>query len=139
MMYAVIRVRGSVNVEHDAKKTMKLLKLTRPNHCVVYPEEKSIEGMFNAVDSYVTWGKIDQETLEKLVYKRGRMPGNKKVEKKYAKGIAKNIGDKKESKIKDVFRLSPPSGGYKSVKKFFPKGAVGSRGDKINELLKRML
>jgi large subunit ribosomal protein L30 len=138
-MLAVVRVRGSVNLSPKAKETLKFLKLSRPNHCVLYPKEKSIEGMLNVVHNLVTWGEINNETLEKMIYKRGRMLGDKRVEKKDAKVIAKKISEKKESEIKNVFRLSPPSGGYKPVKLSFPKGASGNRGEKINDLLKRML
>jgi len=137
-MLAIVRIRGSVNARPDSLHTLKLLKLTRPNHCVVYPKEKSIEGMLHAVDKFVTWGEITDETMEKMIYKRGRLPGDKRVEKKDAKAIAKKIKDKK-AEIKPVFRLSPPSGGFRSVKEFYPRGDAGNRGEKINDLLKRMI
>ena len=137
-MLAIVRIRGSVNARPDSLHTLKLLKLTRPNHCVVYPKEKSIEGMLHAVDKFVTWGEITDETMEKMIYKRGRLPGDKRIEKKDAKAIAKKIKDKK-AEIKPVFRLSPPSGGFKSVKEFYPRGDAGNRGEKINDLLKRMI
>jgi large subunit ribosomal protein L30 len=138
-MFAVVRVRSTVNASPDIKTTLRLLKLSRPNHCVVYRKDKSIEGMLHSVDRLVTWGEIDEPTLEKLIFKRGRMPGDKRVEKKDAKGIAKNLRDGKEVAIKNVFRLNPPSGGYKSVLEFYPKGALGNRGKEINSLLKRMI
>ena len=137
-MLAVVRVRGSVNSDFNDRNTLRLLKLTRQNHCVIFPKNKSIEGMLASVSKYVTWGEIGDETLEKLVYKRGRHPGNLRVEKKDVKAIAKKIKERKAD-IKSVFRLNPPSGGYKPVKEFFPKGAAGYRGEKINELLKRMI
>ena len=40
MVYAVVRVRGTVNVNPDIKKTLQLLKLTRANHCVLVDESK---------------------------------------------------------------------------------------------------
>jgi large subunit ribosomal protein L30 len=95
--------------------------------------------MLHVIENLVTWGEINGETLEKLIYKRGRMPGDRKIEKKDAKALAKKISEKKETEVKNVFRLNPPSGGFKSVKLSFPKGAAGNRGDKINELLKRMI
>lgn len=137
-MLAIVRIRGSVNAIPDSLHTLKLLKLTRPNHCVVYPKEKSIEGMLHAVDKFVTWGEITDTTLEKMVFKRGRLPGDKRVEKKDAKSIAKKIKERK-AEIKSVFRLSPPSGGFKAVREFYPKGDAGYRGEKINDLLKRMI
>lgn len=35
--------------------------------------------------------------------------------------------------------LNPPKGGYKSIKKYYPKGALGYRGEAINDLIKRMI
>lgn len=137
-MLAVVRIRGSVNADARARHTLKLLKLTRPNHCVIYPKEKSIEGMLKAVSSYITWGEITGESLEKMIFKRGRLPGNKRIEKKNAKIMAKKFRDGK-AEIKPVFRLSPPSGGFRAVREYYPKGDLGNRGEKINELLKRMI
>jgi large subunit ribosomal protein L30 len=138
-MFAIVRIRGSVNLTPDSRKTLELLKLSRPNHCVIFQKNKTIIGMLRSVDNIVTWGEISEQMLEKLIYKRGRTAGDKRVEKKYAKAIAEKIAEKKEAGIKDVFRLSPPSGGYKSVKEFFPKGAMGYRRDKMDQLLKRMI
>jgi len=42
-------------------------------------------------------------------------------------------------KIEPVFRLTPPSKGFKSIKEHYPKGDLGYRGKEINELLKRMI
>lgn len=119
-----------------------MLRLERVNHCVLVDKTPIYEGMIKKVKSYVTWGEISDKTLEKLVERRGRLPGNKKLESTKAKTIAKLIEkDKtvKNKEIKPVFRLSPPSKGYKSIKKLFPKGALGYRGDQINALLNRML
>jgi ribosomal protein L30/L7E len=40
---------------------------------------------------------------------------------------------------KDGIRLKPPLKGFKSIKNMWPKGDLGYRGDKINELVKRMM
>ena len=46
----------------------------------------------------------------------------------------------KDSEIKPVFRLIPAKGGFKfSIKDNYPRGEIGYRGDKINELLERMI
>ena len=42
--------------------------------------------------------------------------------------------------IKPVFRLTPPSKGFKkSIKQQYPNGEIGYRGEKINELILRMI
>ena len=41
--------------------------------------------------------------------------------------------------FKPVFRMSPPKKGFEGIKQAFPKGALGYRGEKINDLLERMM
>lgn len=141
-MFAVIRIRGSVKMDKRIADTLNMLRLNRTNHCVLVPENPTFEGMLKKTKSWLTWGQIDPLTLERLVFKRGRLEGNKKVDQKVSKEIAKKI-IKNQSlnglKIKPIFRLSPPSKGHKSVKLSYPRGALGPRGEKINELIKRMI
>ncbi len=140
-MYVVLRIRGSVNTSPELKATMKMLRLERVNHCVIVPKNESYDGMLKKARDYVTWGEIDRNTLEKLVAKRGRLPGNRRLSEKEAKEAAKKIMDKgmKEAGIKGVFRLSPPSHGYRSIRAHYPRGDLGNRGEKINLLIKRMI
>lgn len=140
-MLAAIRVRGDVNLRKGIRDTLKMLRLTRVNHCVVVGKTPTYEGMLKKVRYYVTWGEISPEILEKLVSKRGRLAGDKKVEAGEAKKAAKLIEKEsiKSAGIKPVFRLSPPSQGYKAIRKMYPKGALGYRGDKINDLIKKMV
>jgi len=138
-LIAIIRLRGEVNLEKDIKETMKFLKLRRVNHCVIVPKKPEIEGMAKRVKNYVTWGEPTNEMIEKIIYKRGRLPGDKRIDKKEVKKIARDIIDGKKVDIKPVFRLSPPSKGHRPIRIPYPKGAVGYRGEKINELLKRMI
>lgn len=142
-MYAVIRIKGPVGIRKEINDTLTMLRLHRVNHCVIVPEKPEIEGMIRKAQQCLTWGEIKPEVLEKLVYERGRLVGNKKIDKKDSKKILDEI--KKNESLKDietfkpVFRLSPPVKGYKSIKKPFPKGSQGYRGDKINELIERMI
>ena len=48
-MIAVIRIRGTVGVKKDIKETMKLLKLSKPNHCMIMPETETYLGMIKKV------------------------------------------------------------------------------------------
>ena len=142
LMYAVIRIRASVNVAREVADTLKMLRLTRVNHCVIIPKNPNYEGMLSKVKAFITWGEITQDLLESMVAKRGRLPGDKRVTEKEAKDIAKKILKERSLKdvvIKPLFRLSPPSKGYRSVRFNYPRGDLGNRGEKINELLKRMI
>lgn len=142
-LLAVIRVRGLVGINRDIEDTLRMLRLDRVNHCVIVPKNPNFEGMAKKAAYFVTWGEINQETLEKLIAKRGRFAGDKRIsDENYVKELAQLMLSGKAAKdtgIKPVFRLSPPSKGYKHTKVLFPRGALGYRGEKINELLKRMI
>lgn len=142
-MFAVVRIRGSVDVREEIKDTLRMLRLTRVNHCVLVREDPKIEGMIRKVKDFVTWGEIGDKTLEKLVSQRGRMAGDKKLDLKETKSILakmKKVENLKEIEgFKSVFRMNPPRKGYEGTKQPFPKGALGYRGEKINELLERMM
>ncbi len=153
---AVVRTRGRVHVREDIERTMKLMNLTRVNHCVVIDNRAEYLGMIKKVKDYVTWGEIDPEIFVKLLKKRGRLNGNKRIDDEY---IAKNTKKKTieefadsfmkfKSELKDipglnpVFRLRPPRKGYerKGIKKPYSVGGVlGYRSERINELLERMI
>jgi len=150
---AVIRIRGRVDVPPDVKKTLELLRLHKKFHAVIIDDRPSYLGMLRKVQDYVTWGEIDYDTLVLLLKRRGRLRGNRKIDENFLKKygyssieeLARAIIDC-EIKITDipelkpVFRLSPPSGGFKgTIKKHYKdKGELGYRGSAINDLIKRM-
>ena len=153
---ALVRVRGKVHVRQNIEDTMKLLNLTRVNHCAIIENNPQYMGMIKKVNNHVTWGEINDEIVEKLLSKRGRLLGNEKVTDEYVKKNTESKSLKEftkkfmkfESELKDipklkpVFRLKPPSKGYerKGIKKHHSVGGVlGYRGEKINELLERMV
>ncbi len=141
-MYAVIRVRGTVGVRKDIADTLKMLRLHKPNHCVIIDKNNVNEGMLRKAHNYITWGEITKDMLEKVIEKRGRTRGNKKIEKGKIKEYVKEIENAKSLKVKDlvpVIRLNPPRKGFKKTRLHYPKGALGYRGEKINELLERMI
>lgn len=157
-LYAIIRIRGQIDVHPKVKNTLKLLRLHKKFHCVLYPEDlPGLKGMLHVVKDWVTWGEIDRDTLVKLLKERGRVPGNKPLSDNYVKemlglkGGIEELADKLingeikihkiDDKIKPVFRLRPPSGGFKgSIKKpYGSNGELGYRGPAINDLLKRMI
>lgn len=154
MTYAVIRIRGTVNIKPNIKKTLQLLNLTRANHCVLIGESPSNKGMLQIVKDYVTWGEIEKETLTKLMKQRGRLEGDKPISEEYLKSVtsykdiekladaivSKKFRFKEIPNVKPVFRLNPPIKGYEGIKRsFIKKGALGYRGKEINNLIERML
>jgi large subunit ribosomal protein L30 len=141
-MYAVIRIRGSINMKNDIKDTLAMLRLSRKMHCVLIKENDVMKGMLQKVRNWITWGEVDDDTLNLLIVKRGRKIGEKKLTNQEAEEIFKKIKENQKTpeEIKPVFRLTPPSKGFKeSVKQHYPEGELGYRGKEINDLLKRMI
>lgn len=138
---AIVRVRGSINSSRQVRDTFNLLRLYRKNFCVVVDDTPSNKGMMVKVKDYVTYGEIDDGTYKELLEKRSEeykdRESDRKGKIKYKKFIL--VDDKK---IKPFFRLNPPRKGFgrKGIKvSYKAKGALGYRGDKINDLLKRMI
>ncbi len=153
---AVLRVRGKVHVREDIADTMKFLNLNRVNHCVIVDNRVEYTGMIKKVNDYVAWGEISADVLEKLMGNRGKLNGNVSLTADYLKENTgykslKNFADdfmefKAEFKnipgLKPVFRLKPPERGYErgGIKHpYSTGGALGYRGEKINELLNKMI
>ncbi len=141
-MYAVIRIRGLVKTKKELEDSMLMLRLNRKMHCVLLNKSETMDGMLKKVRDKVTWGDINDDTLKALIEKRARKPGNVRLTKQEAEEVFNKT--KAEQKVPDtikpVFRLTPPSKGFKeSIKQHYPDGELGYRGDKINELLKRMI
>jgi len=151
-MFAVIRISGTVNMRREISDTLKMLRLEAPNNCVLIPDTPDFKGMLNLAKDSITWGEVDKETLAKLLEKRLRLEGDKKIDKKSLKEATgfdsfEKLADelmkgkklKDFEKLKPVLRLTPPSKGFKSTREPYPKGDLGYRGKEINELLKRMM
>lgn len=140
-MFAVIRIRGGIGLKRPIKDTLSMLRLKRVNHCVLIPKNPRNEGMIMKVKDFVTWGEIGDSTLKRMILERGKRKGDRKVAKDDLKkviDVARKDGLKKAN-IKPVIRLSPPKKGYKPIKHAYPRGALGYRGEKINDLIERMI
>jgi large subunit ribosomal protein L30 len=140
-MYAVIRVRGNVNVSPKISKTLELLSLKRVNNMSIWPETKQALKMIKVAENHATFGIINDEVLAKVVTTRGKALEEKVDLAKAAKEIisGKTV---KEAKLINCFRMNPPKKGYarKGIKKSFTiGGALGNRKEKINDIIERML
>lgn len=156
-IYAIIRLRGTIGTPYEIEHTLRLLRLVRKFHCVIYPATPDIEGMLNIVKDWVTWGEVDLQTLIELLKKRGRITGSKPLTDEYIRErlgfdsietLAQAIFEGKilfhklsKLGIKPVFRLHPPKKGFRGrIKKPFKDGGeLGYRGSNINDLLMRMM
>ncbi|MBU1915471.1 MAG: 50S ribosomal protein L30, partial [Candidatus Thermoplasmatota archaeon] len=124
---AIVRIRGHAKIQHRAVKTMDMMKLTRPNHCVLLPENSTTKGMLQVVKDFVTWGEVGHETIARMLFQRGEVIGGGKLTDAYVKenskypsilSLAKAM-EKGEAKVSDVkglkpvIRLPPPRKGYR--------------------------
>jgi len=154
MTYCVIRVRGQPDVNYNIEYTMGLLGLNKVNNCAVIPENPSTKGMLQVVKDYCTWGEIDEATLAKLIRERGKVVGDAPIDDAYlkensefatvedfAKAIIENNYKMRDVMgVKPIFRLHPPIKGYEGNKRSYKNGgALGYRGEKINDLVNRMI
>ena len=149
----VIRIRGQINVSKREEDTLRMLRIDRNNYATIIDNRPSYLGMLNEAKDFITWGEPSVETISLLLKKRGRIQGNKKIEEAEISALGFNdfddlaksiyIGEKEIQKMKPLkpfFRLHPPKGGFKnSIKRpFGSRGELGYRGEKINELAKKM-
>jgi len=156
MAFLVIRVRSDRGVTKKIRDTMGMLNLTRVNHAVLVPEISTYEGMLKKVKDYVTWGKVDTETIQNLLSQRGRMMGGKPLTdsdvsagssfstiSEFSEALSSGeVTTKQLDGLKPVFRLHPPRGskGWGGIKRSFSVGgALGYRGEDIKDLVMRMI
>jgi large subunit ribosomal protein L30 len=152
-MYAVVRLRGQVNVRYTIEDTMKMLRLHKVNHCVFVPENPHFKGMVQKVKDYVAFGEIDANTLAEILENRGRLEGDTRLTEEYirentaydsiqafAEAVVKGEATLKDvPKLKPVFRLHPPRKGHAGIKRTVQQGGeLGDHGDGINALLHKM-
>ena len=149
-----IRIRGISDVSNEITDTLRMLRLTRNCHATLVDDRPAYKGMLRKSKDYLTWGEVSQENILLLLKERGRLVGNNKLTGEYAKQLGyKSLDELAEAifsvevecsrlpKVKPVFRLRPPKKGFKGkVKRSYAAGgALGYRGDAINDLLKRMV
>lgn len=111
---AVIRIRGLIKIRGDFADALTMLNLNKKNYCIIVDNTPAMIGRIKKVKDFVAWGEVSEDTIKLL--------DSRKKNKFYA--------------------LCPPKKGFarKGIKMpFNKKGALGYRGDKINDLLKRMI
>ncbi|HII72678.1 TPA: 50S ribosomal protein L30 [Candidatus Woesearchaeota archaeon] len=119
--FAAVLIRSAIQAERPVKETLFMLRLRQKNACVIMDANDSNKGMLFRVKDFVTYGEVSDDTVKLLEEKRAKKGGDTKIA---------------------MFTLHPPRGGFerKGIKRpFYLGGAIGYRGDKINDLLKRMI
>jgi large subunit ribosomal protein L30 len=156
-LYFVVRIRGAPGMRRKILNTLKLLRMHKVNHGVLVWGTKNYKGMLRKCNSYITYGDIQKDTLVSLLKKRGKIIGDRPLTDSAVKEFTgyETIEDLADAllkgeiqykgndlkKIKPVFRLHPPRGGFKgTIKRHYKEGGVlGYIGDEINQVLERMI
>lgn len=151
-----IRLRGSSGIKPDVEQTLRSLRLFKKYHATLIYERPDVLGMLRKAKDMITWGEPSKDALSMLLEKRGRLQGDEKLTSKVVKNILDypsvdrlatallkaEVSLKKlwTRGVKPVFRLHPPSGGFKGTIKrpFNDMGELGYRGPAIDDLIKKM-
>ncbi|MFA6073545.1 MAG: uL30 family ribosomal protein [Candidatus Woesearchaeota archaeon] len=113
---AAVLIRGLIGVNKDVKDTLRMMNMIKKFSCIVVEDNPVNKGMMNKCKDYITYGELSVETLQEL--------------------------DSKRKKQNNHYALPPPRGGFERMGTKTPyttKGALGYRGDKMNDLIKKMI
>ncbi|MCD4821392.1 MAG: 50S ribosomal protein L30 [Methanococcoides sp.] len=152
-MFAVVRIRGPVNVSGKIEDTLGMLRLHKVNHCVFLQDTPNNKGMIQKSKDYIAYGTVDVESLIEVLSNRGRLEGDARLTDEYVKENSEfaSIASFAEALVNDdakitdipllkpVFRLHPPRKGHAGMKRTAQQGGVlGNHGDDIKALLNKM-
>jgi large subunit ribosomal protein L30 len=153
-IFAIIRIRGSMETRGRVERGLKDLHLTRKNHCILAIDSPQLKGYLILMKDFVSWGDISKENTEKLFKTHSEVSGGAKLTDEYLqknskyKSIAEfahaffdcQASMKDVAGLKPMFRLHPPIKGFDGgIKQPYPKGSLGFRKDGINKLIVRMM
>ena len=152
----IVRLRGTFAVPYHIEHTLLSLRLVNKFNATLAKNSPSMIGMLRQVKDYVTWGGVKPTEVARLLKERGKLNGEMPVTNEFAKNafakdsidslaIALATGEISlqslwEKGVKPVFRLRPPSGGFKTTIKrsYTSTGQLGYRGSAIATLMTDM-
>tara|TARA_Y100000310_G_scaffold303027_1_gene340967 strand:- start:111 stop:527 length:417 start_codon:yes stop_codon:yes gene_type:complete len=138
-MLLVVRIAGQVDLTRKVKETLDRLRVRRKYAATLLANTPENQRLLKRVRNFVAYGTADGALVKELIEKRGQALPGKKVSADAAKEIEKKgfegVG------LKPFFRLHPPRGGVDTKLHFgvSKKAVLGDHGEKIGELVGRML
>ncbi|CAM9100603.1 unnamed protein product, partial [Ectocarpus fasciculatus] len=158
----VIRIRGIIGVSPKVKKILQLLRLRQINNAVFVRLNAATIKMLRMVEPYIAYGTPNMKSVRELIYKRGfgkvsgqRIPLSSNTVVKTALGHANIVcvedviheiftsGEhfKEASNFLWPFKMNSPRKGFigKKLNHYNEGGSYGYQGDKINQLIKKMI
>lgn len=144
MTLAIIRIRGRRNLSPKIRKTLEMLSLNRTHQCVLLEDTPSVRGMLQVCKDYTAFGPVSEPTVAALLRKRGEKGGRKLseiMEEEEMAQAAKKImhGERVDNFADRVFRLHPPRGGFRDIKRPVSEGGDLGWRDDMDSLVKRMM
>jgi large subunit ribosomal protein L7e len=158
----VMRVRGIIGLSPKVRKILQLLRLRQIHNGVFVRVNAATEKMLRLVEPFIAYGYPNLKSVRALVYKRGfgkvtgqRIPlsSNEVVQAGLGKFGIQCVEDviheiytsgahfKEVSNFLWPFKLQSPRGGFigKKLNHFIEGGACGQQGEKINNLIKKVI
>lgn len=161
-LIAVVRIRTADGIGKLAVAAMRKLKVLKMYECSLVRYDDKSHRLLKACEPYVTWGAPDVRTIRELITKRGHaLKKDKKVVLNSNAAVEEAFGDIDMLAIEDLiselvtigpnfekvqkflasFQLASAAGTMKKeeqVKSYAKGGLNGDRGEKINELIRKM-
>ena len=158
----IIRICGIwERIPKEIKLILSKLNLKELNNAVILFYNKNVVKMINLIENYVTWGYVNKHRIEDLLRKRGSViSGSNEANELSNEDIENHLGKLGIVCIEDIvfeltketenakavlnylgyFKLGKNDDGFEKVNLSFEKGGShGFRGEKINDLLKKMI
>ena len=152
-LLAIVRVRSGINRSRETLDALKVLRLERVHSAVLLRSSPSLDGQTMRIKDVACWGPIEKETLIKLLVKRGRLVGDRRLSESelkrragyssveaLAEDLLLNKVDLADVKgLKPFFRLMPRGLRASRKRAGSDRGLLGDLGKGINEVLMKML
>jgi large subunit ribosomal protein L7e len=158
----VLGVCGLIGLSPKVRKILQLLRLRQIHNGVFVRVNAATEKMLRLVEPFIAYGYPNLKSVRALVYKRGfgkvtgqRIPlsSNEVVQAGLGKFGIQCVEDviheiytsgahfKEVSNFLWPFKLQSPRGGFigKKLNHFIEGGACGQQGEKINNLIKKVI
>ncbi len=141
-LLVAVRIKGSVGLDDEKRRTLKYLRLGRVHTAVLLHDTPSIRGMLRKVERYVTWGNPSLKTIHTILKRSGlelrglEAFGVNSLESLTEK-LAADPALLKRLNLKPA-RFGPPKGGYRRTIKrpYRYKGEYGVRDKAIDQLVR---
>ncbi len=149
----VVNMRGTLNIPHPIKRTLRQLHLSTRFRATVLPDNPITKGMLQKVKNYVAWSDADLDLVTRLLEVRGMKSARARLALKdiqlqgfttlrdLGKAIVKGeVTISKLASIKPSFTLSPPRGGFKrSTRRMYSQGGILGKNPDLAKLVEIML